>query len=210
MIDSYVQLFQLLPKKKFFKFGLDNMKCIPEKVALEMWKELLCKIDTKHSKLFIRGLGRNGQQNDLMVKMYREVFDLRVNIDKTNNQKARLVLEKGTKLRKQENIVNYQVSHVFGRTKNVYCFTSPWNIVYIPKVLDPFTGHEAQGKYVKVFQRLFRMKVYNSYESSIEEFNKRMIKAHKLVKDWCEINDPESKLKTLIDDFKPIKKEWDF
>ncbi len=45
----------------------------------------------------------------------------------------------------KEKIINYQVSHIFGRTKNPFLFTAPWNIVWHPRILDPFTGHESKG-----------------------------------------------------------------
>lgn len=45
---------------------------------------------------------------------------------------------------------------MFGRTKNIYAFTAPWNIVYMPKILDPFTGHEAKGEMVDEYRMLFQ------------------------------------------------------
>ena len=68
-------------------------------------------------------------------------------------------------------IRNYQVSHVFGRTKNVFAFTAPWNIVYVPKMLDPFTGHEAKGEMISEFTRLFQQRTYKNFEPLIEDYN---------------------------------------
>jgi hypothetical protein len=53
----------------------------------------------------------------------------------------------------------------------VYAFTAPWNLVYIPKILDPFTGHEAKGKMISEFTVLFQRKGYEHFEGLIEEFN---------------------------------------
>ena len=69
-------------------------------------------------------------------------------------------------------IRNYQVAHIFGRTKNVYAFTAPWNIAYIPKVLDPFTGHEAKGSMVAEFTNLFQKKSFEHFEPLINDYNK--------------------------------------
>ena len=68
-------------------------------------------------------------------------------------------------------IRNYQISHIFGRTKNIYAFSAPWNIVYIPKLLDPFTGHEAKGEMISEFAGLFQRQGYEHFEDLIEEFN---------------------------------------
>ena len=73
-----------------------------------------------------------------------------------------------------EPIQNYQVSHVFGRTKNAFAFTAPWNIVYLPKLLDPFTGHEAKGEDVAEFTRLFQAQCYQKFEDMILDFNEIM------------------------------------
>ncbi|NQV86930.1 MAG: hypothetical protein HQ492_07630 [Woeseiaceae bacterium] len=72
---------------------------------------------------------------------------------------------------KFEPIRNYQVSHVFGRTKNIYAFTAPWNIVYMPKLLDPFTGHEATGSMVSEFTLLFQRQSYALFGKLIDDFN---------------------------------------
>ena len=36
-------------------------------------------------------------------------------------------------------------------TKNALTFNAPWNIVYMPKLFDPFTGHESKGDITKKF-----------------------------------------------------------
>jgi len=78
------------------------------------------------------------------------------------------------KISKFEEIRNYQISHVFGRTKNVYAFTAPWNIVYLPKIIDPFTGHEAKGDMVNEYTALFQKKIYIYFEKLIDQFNEIM------------------------------------
>lgn len=45
------------------------------------------------------------------------------------------------------------------------------NIVYIPKIVDPFTGHESKGDLTRKFTRKFQQHVYSKYQIYIEEFN---------------------------------------
>jgi len=98
-------------------------------------------------------------------------------------------------------IANFQVSHVFGRTKNVYCFTAPWNIVFIPKIIDPLTGHEAKGGFVEEFQSLFRQKVIQTFHDQIQEYNDIMARYEKKIDDWV-----SRKVKANITD--SIKKDF--
>ena len=72
-----------------------------------------------------------------------------------------------SKKSKPELIRNYQFSHIFGRTKNIYLFTTPWSIVYLPKVIGPFAGHEAKGNMVKEYQAMFQQKSYAYFKDLI-------------------------------------------
>ena len=110
-------------------------------------------------ELYKKLLGQNNVKKDSTnnaepTKLIREL----TGYSKTNNSKY-------------ENIRNYQVSHIFGRTKNIYAFTAPWNIVYMPKMLDPFTGHEAKGDMVDEYTRLFQKQGYVMFERLIDDFN---------------------------------------
>lgn len=57
----------------------------------------------------------------------------------------------------------------------MFCFTAPWNIVYKPKILDPFTGHEAKGDLVSEYTAIFKTKGFKLFEPLIEDFNNLMI-----------------------------------
>jgi len=91
--------------------------------------------------------------------------------DPTNNASPRRILQNLTDLRINQDLRNYQTAHVFGRTKNPYSFTAGWNLAFIPKVIDPFTGHEAKGEYVNEYQKLFTDKAFELFEEFIDEFN---------------------------------------
>ena len=98
-------------------------------------------------------------------------------IDPSNNKEPTTVIREMTGYSKIESVKykpirNYQVSHIFGRTKNIFMFTAPWNIVYLPKLIDPFTGHEAKGDLIEEYQTLFQQKSYTLFKPLIEEYNK--------------------------------------
>ena len=159
MINSYEQFFDLFPKDNFFDFGLNNIITIDFDKATIEWEELVQRVKNKSSDLYVRSSGRQGTGNDTLKALYRDVFEININIDKTNNQKPKRMLQNLTGYRVNKTIFNYQISHVYGRTKNVYCFTAPWNTIFIPKIIDPFTGHEAKGSFVNEFQLLMRNKI---------------------------------------------------
>ena len=77
---------------------------------------------------------------------------------------------------KKEKITNYQVTHIFGRTKNPFLFTAPWNIVWKPKILDPFTGHESKGENTNQYQKAFVNKFKQLYSEYIHEYNELVSK----------------------------------
>lgn len=45
-------------------------------------------------------------------------------------------------------------------------------MVYLPKIIDPFTGHEAKGDMVDEYQAIFQQKSYVRFEPLIENYNK--------------------------------------
>src|SRR5690606_10277137 len=69
-------------------------------------------------------------------------------------------------------IHNYQVSHIFGRTKNPILFTALWNIAYVPKYLDPFTGHETKGEISDKLRPIFQSKMKEKLNFFIDDYNK--------------------------------------
>jgi len=184
--DSYEDLFHLIGKDKLFEFGRNNIITIPKDKAYAQWDDLKKRIKNKTDDIYIRGYGRNGQKNHVYEDLYKEIFNINVCIDATNNNKPTKLIEEGTGHRKNKTIRNYQVSHVFGRTKNIYSFTAPWNITFIPKVMDPFTGHEAKGDYVAEFTKMFTDYVYNEFHEMIDEYNGIMKKKSKDVSQWLD------------------------
>ena len=183
MQEAYANFFKAfeLDDSKIIKHGLIDTK-YPEVDKIDsFWNEL--KDNIKNNKeVFIRGYGRNAHGTELFEELYR-TLQLNDNIkkDSTNNSKPTQLLQKITNYSKsvkadfgrtgKEKISNYQVSHIFGKTKNPYLFTAPWNIVWKPKFMDPFTGHESSGSISKEYKKQFFKKCYNMYEKYINEYN---------------------------------------
>jgi len=181
MRDSYQQFFSkgFISKEQFFEFGLQETIYIPlDKAELE-WEKLKTRIKN-NEETYIRGFGRDASGTHLFQELYKNILgNENIKKDPTNNNKPTKLIRELTgysksvtsKNSKYKLIRNYQVSHVFGRTKNVYAFTAPWNIVYLPKILDPFTGHEAKGEMIEEFTTLFQQQCYGAFSALIEDFN---------------------------------------
>ena len=206
MKNAYLEFFKLFPKDKFFQFGIDNIIAIDTDKAKVEWNKLKGRIHNKDGDLFVRSSGRNGAGNDSLKIFYKDIFGININIDPTNNQKPRALVNTLSGYEINNNIQNYQTSHVFGNTKNVYCFVAPWNIVLLPKIIDPLTGHEAKGEFVKEFQIIFKNSIYNKFSECIEEYNYLIQGKKSLIFEWINANIEKNKRRYLINDFNEIKK----
>ncbi|EPE71842.1 TPA: hypothetical protein QB169_001958, partial [Pasteurella multocida] len=89
-------------------------------------------------------------------------------------------------------------SHIFGLTKNPYAFCAPWNIVFIPKILDPFTGHESKGEITEKITAMYRRLMWDKYEDLISDYNKIMEKYREVIKSEIEKYKALSKRKNDI------------
>jgi len=179
MIDAYQKLFDYYPKEKFFTDSISNIIFVPEDKIEENWiaqrKKLL-----NAGEFYIRGYGRDAAGTKAFIELYKHLFPgINVSKDQTNNAIPTRLLSDYTGYSKvasektdgKKRIQNYQVSHLFGRTKNPILFTTAWNFAYVPKYLDPFTGHETQGKYQEEFKRIFQDFLWTKFEKYILEYN---------------------------------------
>lgn len=204
MLNSYEQFFEHFPRHEFIDFGLDNIISIEKSKAQFEWSNLKDRIGNKDKELYVRNSGRNATGNKYLIALYKELFEIEINFDRTNNQKPTSLLENLSGLKKNKTIQNYQVSHVFGRTKNVYCFTAPWNIVFVPKIVDPLTGHEAKGDFAIEFRNKFQAKIFNKYKDQIMEFNTRMHNLEHELVEWISLKVPEKLRNSIKKDFEEI------
>jgi len=189
LIDSYEKfLTKYVSREDFFDFGLSETIYISTDKVQEEWSNLKNRIFENES-VFIRGFGRDAAGTHLFLEFYEKVFqNNNIVKDPTNNQQPTKLLESLTGLKKNKDIRNYQVSHIFGRTKNIFTFTAPWNIVFMPKLLDPFTGHEAKGEMIDEYQKLFQQQSYDKFKPFIDEFNDIITDTHLIqsIEDYLE------------------------
>lgn len=177
--DLFMQAFPQINENSLWQFASKNIIMISRGEARKEWENLKDNILTGKNKVYIRGYGRDAAGTEKVLDFYKNVFSgIQIFKDRTNNERPTRMIErltghyKSKKLDKgQTRVCNFQVSHVFGRTKNPFLFTAPWNVVFIPKVLDPFTGHEAKGKIKDNFKAKFEEFIYNEYKDLIEDYN---------------------------------------
>jgi hypothetical protein len=183
-IDGYNLFFDYfndITHQRMIKFGLDNLITAELNDAKTEWNSLKSRL-VSNETVYIRGYGREAKGTDLFKDLYKLVFN-NENIlkDKTNNQKPTALIEGLTKHSKKPTkkqlsdgykyIQNFQVSHVFGKTKNPLLFTAPWNIVILPKIMDPFTGHESKGELTFRFTNELQSFIYDKYKELIKDYN---------------------------------------
>ena len=191
--DSYEKFLEgmEIDREKFIQWGLDSIIYIKDDIDTtwkkilrgEYWKEN--KKDVVEYKSFIRGYGRNAAGTPYFIELNKRILkvisgtDAYVVKDSSNNSKPPALLKKMTKCQRNKAsrgripIYNYQVSHIFGRTKNVLLFTAPWNVCYTPKIIDPLTGHETykDSKIVKEFKKAWGECVFEKFKDYIKEYN---------------------------------------
>ncbi len=177
VIDSYQEFLSHfnIKKEDFFEWGISATIFSPtSKVSLE-W-DLLKERILNNKTVYIRGYGRDAHGTQLYKDLYKKIFNnYNVEKDLTNNAEPHKIIQRLTGFRRNSNIYNYQVSHIWGRTKNIFMFEAPWNICYTPKIIDPFTGHETQGIWPDEYQKIFISKAYNLYKPFIDDYNQILV-----------------------------------
>ena len=173
MLDSYDRFIRHfgISKEDLFDFGLtETIYPAPEQVE-RSWTDLKRRIMTG-KPVYIRGYGRDAHGTQLYTDFYAMLLgNPNVKKDPTNNLRPQNIISELTGFKRNVTLFNYQVSHIFGRTKNVFLFEAPWNIVFVPKLIDPFTGHETKGPWPVEYQRLFLQDAKRRYREYIEDYN---------------------------------------
>ena len=175
--DSYQVFLDAFNIKKddLYQWGISST-ILPELDAVaDAWEGLKKKIFSNQT-VYIRGYGRDAHGTQLYQDLYKALFgNENVKKDPTNNTVPHKHIQQLTGLRRNNDVYNYQVSHIWGRTKNVFMFEAPWNICYTPKLIDPFTGHETKGAWPEEYQKMFVAYVYNRYKAFIDDYNQFLI-----------------------------------
>jgi len=178
MIDAYEALIpEYISQEEFFRFGLEQTIYIPDDKVHEGWKRL--KEDIKANKpLFMRGV-KDAVGNQLFFEFYTRVLkNEQVKKDPSNTQTPTKIMESLSGYKKSKDLRNYQLTSIFGRSKNILCFNAPWNITYTPNILDPLLGVDARGKLADEYKSVFQEHCYKKFKPYIDEFNEMMTNTH--------------------------------
>lgn len=175
-MDSYQEFITHfnIDKEKLFEWGISST-IFPsiDKVTVE-WENLKYRI-FHNEVVYIRKYGPNSRKTKLYIDFYAEfMHNTNVRVDVGNNTIPHKVMQRTTGMKRNKDLYNYQVSHIWGHTKNVFLFEAPWNMCYTPKIMDPFTGHETKGIWPKEYQRRFYQKATEVYRPFVEEYNQIM------------------------------------
>lgn len=210
--DSYDIFFNTfgIKKESFFDFGIKNTIYLAEDKVEEYWNLLKDRV-LNNKEVFIRGYGRDAKGTPIYIKFHGEVFgNYNIIKDPSNNSKPQQLIKKITGLNRKENLRNYQVAHVFGMTRNALMFEAPWNIVLVPKIIDPLTGHESNGLWAEEYKKIFYEEINKKYKRFINEYNEIMDKINiekkieLFIKEYkfAEEDNTDKKRKKVCDDLK--------
>ncbi len=179
--DLFIEFFSknTFSEDAFINWGLDHIFFAGKAEAEKAWDNI--KQNWRNNEnLWIRNSGRNGQSSRLYTDFYAQ-FGKVIYFDATNNNKpTAAILSALGKVKYRDShsenspadvVRNYQVSHIWGHTKNPLLFVCPWNICLVPKLFDPFTGHEAKGPLIQKFQKAFIDKAKGIYTDLICDYN---------------------------------------
>ena len=179
-MDSYRKFLDHfgIKKQALFDWGIEATIFPPVEKVTQEWEKLKTKVLTDQT-VYIRGYGRDGHGTQLYKDLYAFMFHNRhIEKDPTNNAAPQKCIQRLTGLKRNTHITNYQVSHIWGHTKNAFLFEAPWNICYTPKIMDPFTGHETKGNWPEEYQKLFFTKALELYSPFVEDYNQLIIDWH--------------------------------
>lgn len=173
-MDSYQKFLNHfdINKEALFEWGIETTIFPPIEKVIQEWELLKARVLT-NQPVYIRGYGRDGHGTQLYKDLYRFLFgNEHVEKDPTNNAMPQKCIQRLTGLKRNTDIYNYQVSHIWGHTKNVFLFEAPWNICYTPKIMDPFTGHETKGSWPEEYQKIFLDRAMELYKPFVADYNK--------------------------------------
>ena len=212
--DSYINFLKYfkINKKEFFEYGKKSIIYANSDDIDYFWKDLKYRL-YNNQKVYIRSYGNNGVNSKIFVDFIKKVFNNEnIEIDKNRNSIPQAYIKKYTQLERKKDIINYQVSHLFERTKNPLMFECPWNIAYIPKIYDPFTGHESNGNWTKEFQEYYLKDAQHKFKKYIDDYNSiiKSLDIEKKISNYIDglkkySNNQKNRFKKdLEENFKPI------
>jgi hypothetical protein len=199
---------------EFISFGIESIVLAEPQAAFTQWQLQVKEIESGQTNVFVRPFGRTGHGREHMLTFYSSCMNLkRIEFDPTNNAIPYRTFSSITKNKKGKDLINYKLSHIWGRTKNPYTFCAPWNMCYTPIFIDPFTGHESKGELSTRFASELKRLAFDRFKQSIELFNELMFKLKPSIDDYIDqltndstiVEKDRSKLvKSMKENFSPI------
>ena len=211
-MDSYQKFLNhfAIEKEALFDWGIEATIFPPLEKVIQEWETLKTRVLTNQT-VYIRGYGRDGHGTQLYKDLYRHLFgNEHVEKDPTNNAVPQKCIQRTTGLKRNTDIFNYQVSHIWGHTKNVFLFEAPWNICYMPKIMDPFTGHETKGSWPIEYQKIFLERATELYKPFLADYNKLMkdLNVEELIDQYVSVMMGRIPIKDLRQFEKDVKAEF--
>ncbi len=178
MIDAYEQMIpEYISKEDFFRFAVEKTIYIADSKIKEEWTSLKKKINA-NKPIFMRGM-KNSVDNQLFFDFYDNIFgNKQVKKDPSNTQNPAKIMESLSGYKKSKDLKNYQLTPLFGRSKNILTFCAPWNMAYIPSILDPLLSNEAKGDLAKEFQAFFFQHNIEKFKPFVDEYNEMVTNPH--------------------------------
>lgn len=180
ILDSYERFIKTfkINKEELYEFGISETILPPIELVSQYWEDLKKRI-FNNGVVTIRGYGRDAKGTSLYFGLYKHIMNNEnIKKDATNNNGPQRIISKLTGYKRNVNLFNYQVSHIFGKTKNIFLFEAPWNIAFVPKIIDPFTGHETMGIWPKEYQVKFSTYASEIYGEFINDYNQLVTEAN--------------------------------
>jgi len=154
----------------FFNYGIEETIFAPLDYAKKQWTQQISKLEN-NQEIYIRRYGEKG--NTFLYKfLYWEIFgNSNILIDPTKNAIPLGNIQHATNSVRNNNLFNYECSHIFGCTKNPLLFGAVWNICFKPKIYDPLSGHVTMGIWPEEYQKRLRSDIFNRFKYCIDSYN---------------------------------------
>lgn len=219
-IEPFLRFFST--EEKFYNHFFENTIFFKQSTVKERSANLLRKIEGKEkipvrftmkSKDYFRIPTEDNQRgfNKKTFKNRKEAHDfavtknlvykdtgINIQIDKDGNYYVRNEIRQATSKKvnsgSNSDIVNYEISHVWGNTENPLFFSSLWNIVLIPNYLSYILDKpDKENKTIKRVKTLIKAACFDLYNPN-ELMNEVIINL-------------DNELKDGLDDYKKLKEK---
>ena len=168
VIDSYEEFQKWLGIRAFYRFGLEHTIFIAPEAAKVQAAELWTRWDNKE-KLSIRKSKREAKFKDFYNRQ-----EVNIAVEK-DNQPFRKLLERGMGY-KDDELRNFQCTHIIGANSNPILMSSVWNMAFSPNVVAAMTDEKnmSTGDLAADYYALLKGVVWKLYRGIIADYESRV------------------------------------